>query len=142
MKPEFNLQEGVFIGLVQSEDLKDEMITINKTINTGNGRTFQQRKFYVTRSGSKLSQAEESFEDLKDERFNDYYKSYIDSEGLMVISNDKVRVGDFIRFEDNIYLVLSEDCEELFDINECRECTPAEIERVALSFLECECSRF
>lgn len=141
MKPKFNIPEDARVILIESTDLKERIVSIsNRNLRTNAGeRMYDQHRFRIMRDGYVLDYAE-SADDLNI-HCNDYDMQFIEDEDLMVISNNRIQVGDFIRFGDELYLVLSEDCERLFDIEFGRECTESEIYRIAENFPDCEVSR-
>ena len=141
MKPKFNVPKDAHIILIESVDLKERIISItNRNLRTNAcERMYEQHRFRIMRDGYVLDYAE-SADDLNIHH-DEYDMLFIEDEDLMVISNDRVQVGDFISLNGALYLALSEDCERLFDIEFGRECTKGEIGRIAKNFAECEISR-
>lgn len=141
MKPKFNVPEDTCVVLIESVDLKERIISItNRNLRTNAGeRIYDQHRFRIMRDGHVLGHAE-SADDLT-LQYDEYDMLFIEDEDLMVIPNERAQVGDFISLNDELYLVLSEDCDRLFDIEFGRECYPSEIDRIAENFPDCEVSR-
>ena len=140
MKPNFKPNSNVHIVVVTSEDLKDQIVYVNKsTISYNPDHT---KRFLIMRDGVILDRAERVYDELSDYYFDTYTKRFIDSEDLMIIKPENVKVGDFIDSPYGLFLVLSEDCTEMLNVNEVSFCTSNAIDLLSEAFAESEVSRF
>lgn len=140
MKPNFKPNSNVHIVVVTSEDLKDQIVYITKsTISYNPDHT---KRFRIMRDGVILDRAERVWDDLSGVEFESYGIHFITSEDLMVIKPENVKVGDFIDSPYGLFLVLSEDCTEMLNVNEVSFCTSNAIDLLSEAFAESEVSRF
>ena len=140
MKPNFKPNSNVHIVVVTSEDLKDQIVYITKsTISYNPDHT---KRFRIMRDGVILDRAERVYDELSDYYFDTYTKRFIDSEDLMIIKPENVKVGDFIDSPYGLFLVLSEDCTEMLNVNEVSFCSSNAIDLLSEAFAESEISRF
>lgn len=140
MKPNFKPNSNVTIVVATSEDLKDQIVYINKsTINYDPCNT---KRFRIMRDGVILDRAERVWDDLSSAEFESYDIHFISSEDLMIIKPENVKVGDFIDSPYGLFLVLSEDCTEMLNVNEVSFCTSNAIDLLSEAFAESEVSRF
>lgn len=140
MKPNFKPNSNVTIAVATSEDLKAQIVYINKsTINYDPCNT---KRFCIMRDGVILDRAERVWDDLSSVEFETYTIRLINSEDLMIIKPENVKVGDFIDSPYGLFLVLSEDCTEMLNVNEVSFCTSNAIDLLSEAFAESEVSRF
>lgn len=140
MKPNFKPNSNVTIVVATSEDLKDQIVYINKsTISYDPCNT---KRFRIMRDGIILDRAERVWDDLSSVEFETYTVRFITSEDLMVIKPENVKVGDFIDSPYGLFLVLAEDCTEMLNVNEVSFCTSNAIDLLSEAFAESEVSRF
>lgn len=140
MKPNFKPNSNVHIVVVTSEDLKDQIVYITKsTISYNPDHT---KRFRIMRDGVILDRAERVYDKLSEDCFELYDIQFIKSEDLMVIKPENVKVGDFIDSPYGLFLVLSEDCMEMLNVNEVSFCTSNAIDLLSEAFAESEVSRF
>ena len=140
MKPNFKPNSNVHIVVVTSEDLKDQIVYITKsTISYNPDHT---KRFRIMRDGVILDRAVCVYDELSDYYFDTYTKRFITSEDLMIIKPENVKVGDFIDSPYGLFLVLSEDCTEMLNVNEVSFCTSNAIDLLSEAFAESEVSRF
>lgn len=140
MKPNFKPNSKVTIVVATSEDLKDQIVYVNKS--TLSYDPCNTKRFRIMRDGVILDRAERVYDELSDYYFDTYTKHFIDSEDLMVIKPENVKVGDFIDSPYGLFLVLSEDCTEMLNVNEVSFCTSNAIDLLSEAFAESEVSRF
>ena len=140
MKPNFKPNSNITVVVATSEDLKDQIVYVNKsTINYDPCNT---KRFRIMRDGVILDRAERVWDDLSSVEFETYTMRFITSEDLMVIKPENVKVGDFIDSPYGLFLVLSEDCTEMLNVNEVSFCTSNAIDLLSEAFAESEVSRF
>lgn len=140
MKPNFKPNSNVTIVVATSEDLKDQIVYVNKS-TIGYNPDYTKR-FRIMRDGVILDRAERVWDDLSSVEFETYAIRFINSEDLMVIKPENVKVGDFIDSPYGLFLVLSEDCTEMLNVNEVSFCTSNAIDLLSEAFAESEVSRF
>lgn len=140
MKPKFKPNSNVTVVVATSEDLKDQIVYINK--RTLSYDLCNTKRFRIMRDGAILDRAERVYDELSDYYFDSYTKRFITSEDLMVIKPENVKVGDFIDSPYGLFLVLSEDCTEMLNVNEVSFCTSNAIDLLSEAFAESEVSRF
>lgn len=140
MKPNFKPNSNVYIVVVTSEDLKDQIVYITKSTLSYNPD--HTKRFRIMRDGVILDRAERVYDEISSSYFDTYTKRFIDSEDLMVIKPENVKVGDFIDSPYGLFLVLSEDCTEMLNVNEVSFCTSNAIDLLSEAFAESEVSRF
>lgn len=140
MKPNFKPNSNVTIVVATSEDLKDQIVYINKS-TIGYNPDYTKR-FRIMRDGVILDRAERVWNDLSSVEFETYTMRFINSEDLMIIKPENVKVGDFIDSPYGLFLVLSEDCTEMLNVNEVSFCTSNAIDLLSEAFAESEVSRF
>ena len=140
MKPKFKKNEKTFIVVVTSEDLKDQIVYVTKSTLSYNPD--HTKRFRIMRDGKILDRAERVYEELTGDLYESYDKRSIDSEDLMMIKPENVQVGDFIDSPFGLFLVLSEDCTEMLNVNEVNFCTSNAIDLLSEAFAESEVSRF
>ena len=140
MKPNFKPNSNVTIVVATSEDLKDQIVYVNKsTLGYNPDHT---KRFRIMRDGVILDRAERVYDKLSEDCFELYDIRFITSEDLMVIKPENVKVGDFIDSPYGLFLVLSEDCTEMLNVNEVSFCTSNAIDLLSEAFAESEVSRF
>ena len=139
MKPNFKPNSKVTIVVATSEDLKDQIVYVNKS--TLSYDPCNTKRFRIMRDGVILDRAERVYDELSD-YFDTYTKRFIDSEDLMIIKPENVKVGDFIDSPYGLFLVLSEDCTEMLNVNEVSFCTSNAVDLLSEAFAESEVSRF
>ena len=130
MKPKFKKNDKVFVVVATSKDLKEQIVMVTKSELSYNPDC--TKRFRIMRDGKILDRAERVYED----------KRFIDSEDLMMIKPENVQVGDFIDSPFGLFLVLSEDCTEMLNVNEVNFCTSNAIDILSDQFAESEFSRF
>ena len=140
MKPNFKPNSNVTVVVATSEDLKDQIVYVNKS--TLSYDPCNTKRFRIMRDGVILDRAERVYDELSGYYFDTYTKRFIDSEDLMVIKPENVKVGDFIDSPYGLFLVLSEDCTEMLNVNEVSFCTSNAIDLLSEAFAESEVSRF
>ena len=140
MKPKFKKNEKTFIVVVTSEDLKDQIVYVTKSTLSYNPD--HTKRFRIMRDGKILDRAERVYDEISSSYFDTYTKRFIDSEDLMVIKPENVKFGDFIDSPYGLFLVLSEDCTEMLNVNEVSFCTSNAIDILSDQFAESEVSRF
>ena len=140
MKPNFKPNSNVTIVVATSEDLKDQIVYVNKS-TIGYNPDYTKR-FRIMRDGVILDRAERVWDDLSSVEFETYTMRFINSEDLMIIKPENVKVGDFIDSPYGLFLVLSEDCTEMLNVNEVSFCTSNAIDLLSEAFAESEVSRF
>lgn len=140
MKPKFKPNFKVSVVLATSEDLKDQIVMVTRYELSGN--QYYTKRFRIMRDGMILDRAERVWDDLSGDEFESYDIHFIDSEDLMVIKPENVKVGDFIDSPYGLFLVLSEDCTEMLNVNEVSFCTSNAIDLLSEAFAESEVSRF
>lgn len=140
MKPNFKPNSKVTIVVATSEDLKDQIVYVNKSTLSYNPDN--TKRFRIMRDGVILDRAERVWDDLSGVEFELYTMRFIDSEDLMVIKPENIKVGDFIDSPYGLFLVLSEDCTEMLNVNEVSFCTSNAIDLLSEAFAESEVSRF
>ena len=140
MKPNFKPNSNVTIVVATSEDLKDQIVYVNKS-TIGYNPDYTKR-FRIMRDGVILDRAERVWDDLSSVEFETYTMRFINSEDLMIIKPENVKVGDFIDSPYGLFLVLSEDCTEMLNVNEVSFCTSNAINLLSEAFAESEVSRF
>lgn len=140
MKPNFKPNSNVTIVVATSEDLKDQIVYVNKS-TIGYNPDYTKR-FRIMRDGVILDRAERVWDDLSGVEFETYTVRFINSEDLMIIKPENVKVGDFIDSPYGLFLVLSEDCTEMLNVNEVSFCTSNAIDLLSEAFAESEVSRF
>lgn len=140
MKPKFKPNSNVHIVVATSEDLKDQIVYITKSTLSYNPD--HTKRFRIMRNGVILDRAERVYDEISSSYFDTYPKRFIDSEDLMVIKPENVKVGDFIDSPYGLFLVLSEDCTEMLNVNEVSFCTSNAIDLLSEAFAESEVSRF
>ena len=140
MKPKFKPNSNVTIVVATSEDLKDQIVYVNKS--TLSYDPCNTKRFRIMRDGVILDRAERVYDELSDYYFDSYTKRFITSEDLMVIKPENVKVGDFIDSPYGLFLVLSEDCTEMLNVNEVSFCTSDAVDLLSEAFAESEVSRF
>lgn len=140
MKPNFKPNSKITVAVATSEDLKDQIVYVNKS--TLSYDPCNTKRFRIMRDGVILDRAERVYDELSDYYFDTYTKRFITSEDLMVIKPENVKVGDFIDSPYGLFLVLSEDCTEMLNVNEVSFCTSNTIDLLSEAFAESEVSRF
>ena len=140
MKPNFKPNSKVTVAVATSEDLKDQIVYVNKS--TLSYAPCNTKRFRIMRDGVLLDRAERVWDDLSGVEFESYDIHFIGSEDLMVIKPENVKVGDFIDSPYGLFLVLSEDCTEMLNVNEVNFCTSNAIDLLSEAFAESEISRF
>lgn len=140
MKPKFKKNDKAFVVLATSEDLKDQIVMVTRYELSG--YQYQTKRFRIMRDGVILDCAERVYEELTEGVYDSYDKRFIDSEDLMVVKPENIKVGDFIDSPYGLYLVLSEDCAEMLNVNEVSFCTSDAIDLLSEAFAESEVSRF
>lgn len=140
MKPNFKPNSKITVAVATSEDLKDQIVYINKS--TLSYDPCNTKRFRIMRDGVILDRAERVWDDLSGDEFESYTVRFINSEDLMVIKPENVKVGDFIDSPYGLFLVLSEDCTEMLNVNEVSFCTSNAIDLLSEAFAESEVSRF
>lgn len=140
MKPNFKPNSNATVVVATSEDLKDQIVYINK--RTLSYDPCNTKRFRIMRDGVILDRAERVYDKLSEDCFELYDIQFIKSEDLMVIKPENVKVGDFIDSPYGLFLVLSEDCTEMLNVNEVSFCTSNAIDLLSEAFAESEVSRF
>lgn len=140
MKPNFKPNSKITVAVATSEDLKDQIVYINKS--TLSYDPCNTKRFRIMRDGVILDRAERVWDDLSGDEFESYDIHFIDSEDLMIIKPENVKVGDFIDSPYGLFLVLSEDCTEMLNVNEVSFCTSNAVDLLSEAFAESEVSRF
>lgn len=140
MKPNFKPNSKVTVAVATSEDLKDQIVYINKS--TLSYDPCNTKRFRIMRDGMILDRAERVWGDLSGVEFESYDIRFIGSEDLMVIKPENIKVGDFIDSPYGLFLVLSEDCTEMLNVNKVSFCTSNAIDLLSEAFAESEVSRF
>lgn len=140
MKPKFKKNDKVFVLVATSKDLKDQIVMVTKSELSYNPDC--TKRFRIMRDGKILDRAERVYEELTGDLYESYDKRFIDSEDLMMIKPENVQVGDFIDSPFGLFLVLSEDCVEMLNVNEVSFCTSNAIDLLSEAFAESEVSRF
>ena len=139
MKPKFKKNDNVFVVLATSPDLKDQIVMVTKSELSYNPD--HTKRFRIMRDGKILDLAERVYDELTD-YYDSYTKRFIESEDLMLIKPENVQVGDFIDSPYGLFLVLSEDCTEMLNVNEVAFCTSNAVDILSDGFAESEFSRF
>lgn len=140
MKPKFKPNSKITVAVATSEDLKDQIVYVNKS--TLSYDPCNTKRFRIMRDGVILDRAERVWDDLSGDKFESYDIRFIGSEDLMVIKPENVKVGDFIDSPYGLFLVLSEDCTEMLNVNEVSFCTSNAVDLLSEAFAESEVSRF
>lgn len=140
MKPNFKPNSNITVVVATSEDLKDQIVYVNKS--TLGYDPCNTKRFRIMRDGVILDRAERVWDDISSAEFESYDIHFISGEDLMIIKPENVKVGDFIDSPYGLFLVLSEDCTEMLNVNEVSFCTSNAIDLLSEAFAESEVSRF